>query len=117
LLFKRWKSRGRIAELEGSSDARQLIRVWGRLLAVLVEHWLMVGSAWGDARTSVWKACAVLRGLVDRVVASFDRPDELERVLTDLSRVVARTCRRNRRKKPGTFELLNDPSQLDFCLT
>lgn len=117
LLFKRWKSRGRIAELDGSSEVRQLIRVWARLLAVLVEHWLMVGSAWGDARISVWKACVALRGFVSRVVAARTRLDELERVLADLSQVVARTCRRNRRKKPGTFELLNDPSRLDFRLT
>lgn len=117
LLFKRWKSRGRIAELEGSSDVRQLVRVWGRLLAVLVEHWLMVGSAWGDARLSAGKVCAALRGLVSRVVAAMTTSEELERVLADLSEIVARTCRRNRRKKLGTFELLNDPSRLDFRLT
>lgn len=117
LLFKRWKSRGRIAELEGSSDVRQLIRVWSRLLAVLVEHWLMVGSAGGDARISAWKACAALRGLVSRVVAAMAALEELERVLADLSEIVARTCRRNQRKKLGTFELLNDPSRLDFRLT
>ena len=117
LLFKRWKSRGRIAESDGSCDVRQLIRAWSRLLAVLVEHWLMVGSAWGDARISAWKACTALRGLVSRVVAALDRLNELERVLEDLSRVIARTCRRNRRKKLGTFELLNDPSRLDFRLT
>ena len=117
LLFKRWKSQGRVAVLDGRSELRQLIRVWCRLLAVLVDHWLMVGAAWGEARISPWKACRAVRAWVDRIVAESDRPEELQRTLDAFNQVVARTCRRHRRKKPGTFELLNDPSLFDLHLT
>ena len=48
LLFKRWKSLGLIAELTGSTEVRQMVRLWSRLLAVLVQHWLLLASAWGD---------------------------------------------------------------------
>jgi hypothetical protein len=39
LLFKRWKSQGLIAELNGSTVVRQMVRLWSRLLAVVVQHW------------------------------------------------------------------------------
>src|SRR5713226_7541028 len=48
LLFKRWKSQGLVAELSGSTVVRQMVRVWSRLVAVVVQHWLTVGSVWGD---------------------------------------------------------------------
>ncbi|MCI0705760.1 MAG: IS4 family transposase [Planctomycetia bacterium] len=117
LLFKRWKSQGRVATLDGSSEVRQVIRVWARLLAVLVQHWLLVSTVWGDATKSVDKLCQAVRLFVSRLLGSLDRPAELVRQLGELSALVAKTCRRNRRAKPGTFELLNAPSHLDYCLT
>jgi hypothetical protein len=117
LLFKRWKSQGLVATLSGSTEVRQVIRVWARLLAVLVQHWLMVASAWGDASKSVDKVCQAIRSWVGRLLAGLDRRDELVRVVADLGTVVAKTCRRNARSRPGTFELLNNPSRLDFQLT
>jgi hypothetical protein len=45
LLFKRWKSLGLIAELAGSTVARQMVRIWSRLLAVIVQHWVMWSTA------------------------------------------------------------------------
>ena len=48
LMFKRWKSLGLIAELTGSTEARRMVRLWSRLLAVLVQHWLLLATVWGD---------------------------------------------------------------------
>jgi hypothetical protein len=117
LLFKRWKSQGRVARLDASSEVRQVIRVWARLLAVLIGHWLMVATAWGDATRSVSKVCEAIREFVGRLLAVLDRPEELVRAIEDIGCVVTKTCRRNTRTRPGTFELLNDPSRLDFQLT
>ena len=33
LLFKRWKSQGLVADLSGSTEVRQLVRLWSRLIA------------------------------------------------------------------------------------
>jgi hypothetical protein len=117
LLFKRWKSQGRVAVLSGATEARQLVRVWARLLAVLVQHGLVVATAGGDPTKSLAKVCEVVRDFVGRLAAVLDRRRALAQVLADLARVVAKTCRRNKRSKPGTFELLNDVSLLDFQLT
>jgi Transposase DDE domain len=117
LLFKRWKSQDLVAVLRGSTAVRQMVGIWSRLLAALVQHWLMIASAWGDPTKSLSKVCEAIRRFVGRLAAGMDDQTERERVLTDLCRIVAKSCRRNKRSKPGTFELLNDVSLLDFCLT
>jgi hypothetical protein len=117
LLFKRWKTQDRVALLRGSTEVRQLVRVWSRLLAALVQHWLVITSVAGDPTKSLSKACEAVREFAGRLAASLDCPADVMRVLADLGAALAKTCRRNRRSKPGTFALLNDVSLLDFCLT
>jgi DDE family transposase len=117
LLFKRWKSQDRVAVLKGSTVVRQMVRVWSRLLAALVQHWLVIASAWGDPTKSLSKVCEAIRKFVGRLAMSIDQLSELEQVLANLGAVLAKTCRRNKRSKPGTFELLNDVSLLNFRLT
>jgi hypothetical protein len=117
LLFKRWKSQDLVAVLSGSTAVRQMVRVWSRLLAALVQHWLVIASVWGNPTKSLSKACEAIRGFVGRLAASLDNVQELERVLIDMGKTLAKTCQRNLRSKPGTFELLNDVDLLDYSLT
>jgi DDE family transposase len=117
LLFKRWKSQGLVAVLSGSTAVRQMVRLWSRLLAVLLQHWLLIGTAWGDPTKSLVKLNAAIRAFAGQLAGALDRPKELRHVLLALCRVVAKTCSRNRRAKPGTFELLNNVELLDFSLT
>lgn len=117
LLFKRWKSQGLVAALTGTTDLRTMVSVWSRLLACVVQHWLLVATSWGDARISWDKAGKAIRDFASRIATSLNEPAEFLRILTDLTTTIAKTCRRNTRKKIGTFELLNNPELLDFCLT
>jgi hypothetical protein len=117
LLFKRWKSQGLVAELSGSTAVRQMVRVWSRLVAVVVQHWLTVGSVWGDPTRSLHKVYEAVRAYVGRLAAALDNVTELERVFADMGQAFAKTCRRDKRSTAGTFELLNDVGLLDFCLT
>jgi hypothetical protein len=117
LLFKRWKSQDLVATLSGSTHVRQMVRVWVRLVAALIQHWLIVACSWGDPTRSWGKVSEAIRPFVGRLLTALDQLLELERVLADLYEVVAKTCKRNKRSKPGTAELLNDVSLLDFCLT
>lgn len=117
LLFKRWKSQDRVAELTGSSDVRQMIRVWARLLAALAHHWLVVTTAWGNPTLSWGKVSKAIRSFVGRLIAALGDPSELERALLELRKVVEKTCQRNKRSKPGTVELLNNAELLEFGLT
>ena len=117
LLFKRWKSQDLVALLSGSTVVRQMVRLWSRLIAAVIQQWLIVAAAWGDCNKSLNKLCEAIREFVGRIAAGLERRAELRRTLLDLTCVLSKTCRRNKRKKPGTFELLNDPALLDFSLT
>ena len=63
LLFKRWKSQGLVAVLRGSTVERQMVGLWARLLAALVQHWLLLGSAWGNPTKSLNKVCKAVPAL------------------------------------------------------
>lgn len=116
LLFKRWKSQGLLDRLEGATDVIQMVGFWSRLLACVIQHWLLVTLAWGDIRISLDKAGNVIRHGADRLAASLKQDGDLMQVLQTLARCIAKTARRNPRTKPGTFELLNHPELLDFGL-
>jgi hypothetical protein len=117
LLFKRWKSLGLIAELAGSTEARQVVRLWSRLLATLVQHWLLLACAWGDARCSLAKACEAIRRHIVLLVASIGDEARQTAEIERLAVLLRSTARLNKRKRASTFELLNDPSRLEYSLT
>jgi hypothetical protein len=117
LLFKRWKSQGFVAELEGSTLPRQLVRLWARLLAVVLQHWLVIGSVWGHAETSLKKACDAIRQFSILLAASVHHPERLQHALETLMESLQSTVRQNKRKRPSTFELLNNPEKISYALT
>jgi hypothetical protein len=117
LLFKRWKSQGLVAQLQGSTAVRQMVRVWARLLAVLVQHWLVVGSIWGNAGKSLHKASEAVREYAGQLAAALGAAAALAGVLKKISKALEKSCHRNKRSEPGSFELLNNPALLKFGLT
>ncbi len=117
LLFKRWKSQDRVALLNGSTVTRQMVRLWSRLIAAIIQHWLTVAGAWGDPGKSLGKLCEAVRSFVGQIVAALRRRAKLRVVLLDLARALTNTCRRNKRKNPGTFELFNNLDLLNYGLT
>ena len=117
LLFKRWKSLGRIAELSGSTEVRQMIRLWSRLLAVLMQHWLLLSSVWGNPRCSLAKACEAIRRHAVILAAAVGEPTSLVVAIEKLGAILRATVSQNKRKKPSTFELLNNPELLEYSLT
>ncbi len=76
-----------------------------------------MGTICGDATRSLHKVYKAVRKFVGRLVKALDNTEELDILLDDMRQTVAKTCRRHKRSKPGTYEMLNDISLLDFCLT
>lgn len=117
LLFKRWKSHGLVAELSGATVTRQMVRLWARLTAAVIQHWLTVGTIGGDATRSLDKVYKAVRAFVGRLAKALDNALELELVLDDMRKTFRKTCRRDKRSKTGTFEMLSNIDLLDYCLT
>jgi Transposase DDE domain len=114
LMFKRWKSLGRIADPSGSTVTERLVRLWSRLLAMVVQHWLLLGCAWGDLRCSLFQGGATIREWANDLVRALDDHEALVQEITRIKQVIEKVARRDKRKQPGTFELLNDPSLLGY---
>jgi hypothetical protein len=115
LLFKRWKSQGLVALLQGSTTVRQMVKVWSRLLAAVVQHWLLIATAWGNPTKSLSKVCKAIATFASRLVAALTSEVEVNEILAAICAVVAKTCRRDKRSKAGTFELLNDVKLLGYA--
>jgi hypothetical protein len=114
LVFKRWKSLGRIADLTGATVTEKLVRLWSRLLAMVVQHWLLLGCAWGDLRCSLYKAGVTIRESTNDLTGTMDDLEGLARQIERIGQVLGKVSRRDKRKQPGTFELLNNPSLLGY---
>jgi Transposase DDE domain len=114
LMFKRWKSLGRIADLSGATVTEKLVRLWSRLLAMVVQHWLLLWCAWGDPRCSLHKACATIREFANDLVRVLDDPAGLAETIEWMGKILRKLARRDKRKRSGTLELLNDPSLLGY---
>jgi hypothetical protein len=56
LLFKLWKSHGRIDESRSEKPWRILCEVYAKLLAMLVQHWILVVCCWRYPDRSLTKA-------------------------------------------------------------
>ena len=64
LLFKLWKSHGRVDEWRTTKHERILCEVYAKLLALVCQHWLMAACGWGDPERSLFKAAQVIRSSV-----------------------------------------------------
>lgn len=118
LLFKRWKSIGLIAELTGKNDVEQMARLWARLSAALIQHWLTVMVGWNSERS--WSFARITRRageVVGELIAALCGAWDVAVVLERFTRRIARVVRRNPRSKPGTLELLRNPERLDYVLS
>jgi hypothetical protein len=121
LLFKRWKSQGRIDEMGNSSPVRCMVKLWSRLLAALVQQWLQ-SRLWGRPEISLKKLWDLLTRLASSLASAWKRSatdggSALRDQLENIEAVAQATARQNKRKHPSTFQLLNDPSSDPYRLT
>ncbi len=111
LLFKLWKSHGHVDESRSANPWRVLTEVFAKLLAMVVQHWLLLVSCWAFPDRSLVKAAQTVRQHALALASSLAYPAFLDHMLTVVQRSVAAGCRLNRRKKkPNTYQLLLEPS-------
>src|SRR5207244_4668133 len=61
LLFKLWKSHGHIDAWRTQKPWRILCEVYAKLIAMLIQHWVLVLFAWHDPQRSLVKLPPVVR--------------------------------------------------------
>jgi Transposase DDE domain len=111
LLFKLWKSHGHIDESRSGKPWRVLCEVYAKLLAMVVQHWLLLTGCWAYPDRSLVKAAQTVRLHALHLASALACAESLEDVIALIHRCLAAGCRLNRRKKkPNTYQLLLDPS-------
>ena len=107
LLFKLWKSQGRIDESRSTKPWRILCEVYAKLLAMLVQHWVFLVSLWAYPDRSLTKAAQTVQKHALHLASAFARVKRLADALGTVKRCLAVGGRMNRRKKhPNTYQLL-----------
>jgi hypothetical protein len=115
LLFKLWKSHGRIDEWRTEKPWRILCEVYAKLIAMLIQHWILITSCWSYPNRSLRKAAQTVQKMAMSLASMFGQIRQICAVLATIGRCLVKGCRINRRKtKPNTYQLLLDLDALNF---
>jgi Transposase DDE domain len=107
LLFKVFKSAGRLDRTRSQRPERVLSELFAKLLALVVQHWALLAAGYVMLRHSALRAARRLRQRARALLRGVERIEALARVVAELARVLERRCRVCRRKRsPSTFDRL-----------
>jgi hypothetical protein len=111
LLFKLWKDAGKLDEWRSRKPARVLCEVYAKLIALVVQHWVLLVGCWLFADRSLTQAAQTVRAHAVALALALRSRAALVAVLAAIRRCLAAGCRiATRRKKPSLHQLLCDPT-------
>lgn len=107
LLFKLWKSEGRIDEWTSAKPAHILCQIYAKLIAMVVQHWVVLVSSWEHVDRSLVKVSQRIRRYAWELAEAVGDRAAVRRIVATLRRIFGKGCRMNKRKKhPNTFQRL-----------
>jgi hypothetical protein len=116
LLFKLWKSEGQIDVWRSQHPWRVLCELYGKVIAMVVQHWFLLLGCWHDPFRSLIKASAIVREVALECLDRLSQRQSLAPVSAKLCRMMRSGCRIDRRAAhPCLAQLLLDG--LDWSLT
>jgi hypothetical protein len=111
LLFKLWKSQGEIDQSRSANPTRLLCELYAKLIAMVIQHWILLTGCWTAPDKSLVKATATVRAFACCLAPALRHPTRLQHRLTDLATALRAGCRLNTRKTaPNAYQLLLDPT-------
>lgn len=109
LLFKLWKSHGKLLTSRSADPIRQLCEGYAKLLGVLVAHWLLLVSGWQHTTLGALDALRILRSHVPLLMRAFVHPSLWPRLFRWLQQDLRLASPLSRRRKvPLAFQLWQD---------
>ncbi|MBI5350142.1 MAG: IS4 family transposase [Chloroflexi bacterium] len=107
LLFDLWKTHGKVGHSRSTKPWRVLCEVYAKLLAMLIQHWLLLVGCWCYPDRSLHKASKTIQRYACQILNSFSVRSRLEEVIIMIQHCLATGCRINKRKTtPHSFQLL-----------
>jgi len=107
LLFDLWKTQGKVDQSRSRQPWRILCEVYAKLLAMLIQHWLLLVSCWQYPDRSWRKASKTIQRYASQILGSLAVRARLEKVILMIQHCLTTGCRINKRKaSPHAFQLL-----------
>lgn len=107
LLFKLWKTHSQLGKSRSKNPYRILTEIFIKLLAVLIQHWILLTGLWEIPQRSLVKATQLIKEQCARFAEAVQDEETLLHFLRDMSERFAHGCRLNKRKKrPNTCDRL-----------
>jgi len=106
MLFKLWKSHGRVLRSRSADPIRQQCEGFAKLLAVLIAHWVLLVAGWQPHRLAALDAFRILRSHIaqfHQALTHQSRFYDFFQQLADELRLAAPRSKRG--KTPLTFQL------------
>ena len=107
LLFKLWKSYGRIDASRSAKPYRILCEVYAKLLIMLMQHWVAITCGWQHPNRSWLKAAQTIRQHVISLAQALEAVEQMTEVFHTIELCLAKGARLNTRKtRPNLYQLL-----------
>jgi hypothetical protein len=111
LLFKLWKQDGHLDSSRSADPWRVLCEVYAKLIALLIQHWILLTACWERPERSLVRAAQTVRAHALGLLQALGRPARVVEELEAITRCVRAGCRIGKRTTPPrTFQLLLDPT-------
>jgi hypothetical protein len=104
-LFDVWKNDGRLDESRSRDPQRVRCEFYAKLLALLLQHWMLVAGGWQRWDRSYHRAVQVMHKYAFHLVIALPGLKRLTAALTHLARTLSHTCGMSKRRThPLTFQ-------------
>jgi hypothetical protein len=111
LLFKLWKSHAKLADSRSVNPDRILCECYAKLLAVMLQHWVLLVACWAIVDRSLVRVAAAVRDVVLLIALTVTDPARLSAALARVLPALVPAGRIDKRRtRPSTFQLLADPA-------
>lgn len=107
LLFDLWKTHGKVDQSRSCQPWRILCEVYAKLLAMVIQHWLVLVGCWQYPDRSWRKASKTIRRYAIQILNALAVRPQLEKIIQTIQKCLTAGCRINKRKgTPHAFQLL-----------
>ena len=112
LLFKLWKRDGQLATSRSAKPWRVLCEVAAKLIALVLQHWVLLVSCWTWPDRSLVRAASTVRDFGIILARDLPHPRRVLATLRLIQQLLATSTRIDKRRAhPSAFQLLDDPSR------
>jgi Transposase DDE domain len=107
LIFKLWKSCNFIDEVRSENKWRVLCEIYGKLISVIIQHWILVATVWENDERSLTKAARVIREQAILLWSCIHSVEGIRKFLENIRKITQVGCKVERRKKnPSAFQVI-----------